>query len=96
MWGCEIDHPSQTQHLCIMETKESLLDLFLIDLLEELCDNRLEECIDSWVFEVEQNQELLLYFRHPDIAILTLSTFLCFELQQPENLEVLKEFILHY
>ena len=78
-----------------MESKESLLDMFLLDLLEELCDNRLEECIDSWVFEVEQNQELSLYFRHPDIAILTLSTFLCFELQQPENLEVLKEFILH-
>ena len=27
--------------------------------------------------------------------ILTLSTFLCFELQQPQKLEVLKEFILH-
>ena len=77
------------------KTKESLLDMFLLDLLEELCDNRLEECIDSWVFEVEKNQELLSYFRNSDIAILTLSTFLCFELQQPQKLEVLKEFILH-
>jgi hypothetical protein len=38
--------------------------MFLLDLLEELSDNRLEECIDSWGFEVEKNQELLLYFRN--------------------------------
>jgi hypothetical protein len=59
--GCDIDHPSQTQHICIMETKESLLDMFLLDLLEELCDNRLEECIDSWVFEVEKNQTFVVF-----------------------------------
>jgi hypothetical protein len=35
--------------------------MFLLDLLEELCDNRLEECIDSWVFEVEKNQTFVVF-----------------------------------
>ena len=94
--GCEIDHTSQTQHMYIIEAKEVLLDMFLNDMLEELCENRLEEYIDNWVYEVEQNQELSLYYRHSDMAILDLSICLCFELQQPKKLEVLKQFILHY
>ena len=70
----------------IIEAKEVLLDMFLNDMLEELCENRLEEYIDNWVYEVEQNQELSLYYRHSDMAILDLSICLCFELQQPKKI----------
>ncbi|XP_038047290.1 uncharacterized protein LOC119721329 [Patiria miniata] len=94
--GCILDYPSQKKHSCMSETKENLLNWYVEDMQEDLCDNRHEECLDTWLLEVKHNEELQMYNRNPDMAILDLYHFLCSELQQEEKLDILKQFILHY
>ena len=62
-YGCTVDHPSQTQHSCIMEQTDTLLDIYLDDMLEDLKENRHDEIIHLWLTKVRENDELRYFYQ---------------------------------
>ena len=95
-YGCAVDHPSQTQHSCIMEQTDTLLDIYLDDMLEDLIENRHDEIFHLWLTKVRENVELQYFYQDEDMAVIDLCNFLCIELQDVDRKNTLKQFSLHY
>ena len=94
--GCIIDHPSQTQHECIMMSEEELLDRHIRGMLEDLRENKLEELLDAWTAETANNPNLRAHYRCWDICRQDIVLFLSMDLEQESNLETVKHLIMYY
>ena len=79
-----------------MEQTDTLLDIYLDDMLEDLKENRHDEIIHLWLTKVRENDELQYFYQDEDMAVIDLCNFLCIELQDVDRLNTLKQFILHY
>ena len=48
-YGCQIDHPSQNQHVCLLMTYDEQVDCFLEEALKRVNKNRLRK---EWMAEI--------------------------------------------
>ena len=82
-----------------MEQTDTLLDIYLDDMLEDLKENRHDEIIHLWLTKVRENDELRYFYQDEDMAIIDLCNFFMYRIatrRQNKHIEAINFTLLSF